>query len=182
VERAHLERAVAAWSRPQDLIAPDRLPVETSEYTVDGIARNTHRFLMPAGPRTIRSLEIEAAPGTSAAWRAARFQLRWESDEPAAGVDLPVGFAFARLPGAEPCQSLLMGQSGPTWSNRFPMPYRRQAFLQIDAETAIRGTIRIRPVRGAAADAAYFRAAYPGIAAARAPVMLPGFALSRRGP
>src|SRR5439155_22499606 len=72
VERSQLERAVAGWSRPQDLIAADqwhghpahgdspaglearatRLAVETSAYAVDGIARNTHRFLMPAGPRT----------------------------------------------------------------------------------------------------------------------------------
>ncbi len=53
-----------------------------------------------------------------------------------------------------------MGSTGPVWFNRFPMPYRRQAFLQIDSETAIRGTIRIRSVPGTASDAGYLRACY----------------------
>ncbi len=162
VERAQLERAVSAWSRPQDLVAPDRdrLAIETAEYLVEGIARSTHRFLMPAGPRTIRALELEVAPGTEEAWRTARLRLMWEDAHSGAGVDLPVGFAFARLPETEPFQSLLMGQSGSTWSNRFPMPYRRQAFLQIDAEAAIRGTIRVRTVPGTAVEDGYFRADY----------------------
>ena len=159
-ERAQLERAVAAWSKPQDLVSTDRVATESSEYIVDGIARSTHRFLMPAGPRTIRALEIEVAPGTGDAWRAARLRLVWEDADAGAGVDLPVGFAFARLPDVEPVQALLMGQSGSTWSNRFPMPYRRQAFLQIDAEAAIRGTIRVRTVPGTAPEDGYFRAAY----------------------
>jgi hypothetical protein len=168
-ERAQLERVVATWTSPQDLVAPDRLPTETSEYVVDGIARNTHRFLLPAGPRTIRAMEIEPAPGKSDAWRAARLKLLWESDDRAAGVDLPLGFAFARLPEVEPWQSLLEGSNGLAWSNRFPMPYQRQAFLQIDSETAIRGTIRVRSARGVALDAAYFRAAYREGVALRPP-------------
>src|SRR5262249_49804953 len=76
-ERAQLKKAVAVWSKPQDPVSPDRVPIETFEYIVDGIARNTHRFVMPAGPRTIRSLEIAVAPGTGDAWRAARLRLMW---------------------------------------------------------------------------------------------------------
>jgi hypothetical protein len=181
VERAQLEKAVAAWSKSEDLVAPDRVATETSEYVVDGIARSTHRFLMPAGPRTIRALEIEVAPGTGEAWRTARLQFLWEDADAGAGVDLPVGFAFARLPDAEPLQSLLMGQSGSTWSNRFPMPYRRQAFLQIDAEAAIRGTIRVRTVPGTAPDDGYFRAAYREVPVKSPPVQPGGFELAGRG-
>jgi hypothetical protein len=151
---------VAAWSRPQDLVTADRLPIETSEYIVDGIARSTHRFLMPAGPRTIRALEITIARGTGEAWRAARLRLTWEETGAGAGVDLPAGFLFARPPDVGPFQSVLMEQNGSTWSNRFPMPYRRQAFLQIDAEAAIRGTIRVRTVPGTAPEDGYFRAVY----------------------
>src|SRR5262249_29907188 len=76
-ERAQLGRAVTGWSKPQGLVAPDRVATETSEYLVDGIARSTHRFLMPAGPRTIRAVEIAVAPGTDDAWRAARWRLTW---------------------------------------------------------------------------------------------------------
>jgi len=157
-ERARLEQAVALWSKPEGLTAPDRVPTERSDFAVDGIARNSHRFLMPAGPRTIRSLEIEPAPGMSDAWRAARLKIQWESEDQAPGVDMPLGFAFGQLPGVAPGQTLLVGTNGPAWANRFPMPYRHQAFLQIDSETAIRGTIHVRTVRGVAPDAGYFRA------------------------
>jgi hypothetical protein len=180
-ERAQLERAVAAWSKPQDLVSPDRVPMETSEYIVDGIARNSHRFVMPAGPRTIRSLELEVAPGTGNAWSAARLRLMWEDPGAAAGVDLPLGFAFARLANAEPVQSLLMGQSGSTWSNRFPMPYRHQAFLQVDAEAAIRGTLRVRTVPGIAPDDGYFRSIYREVPGTGSPVEPGGFELAGRG-
>jgi hypothetical protein len=181
--RAQLERAVATWSRPEDPAAPERMSVETCEYNVDGVARSIHRFLLPAGPRTIRALEIEAEPGTGDAWRAARLRLTWEHQGRAPGVDLPVGLAFATLPGVAPCQTLLMGQTGSSWTNRFPMPYRDQAFLQIDSETAIRGRIRVRGVRGVAADAAYFRATYRefGGAGARPAVAFEGVELSGRG-
>jgi hypothetical protein len=159
------------------------LPVDTSEYIVDGIARSTHHFLMPAGPRTIRALEITVAPGTDAAWRAARLRLTWEEAGAGAGagVDLPAGFAFGRLPDVEPFQSLLMGQSGSTWSNRFPMPYRRQALLQIDAEAPIRGTIRVRTVPGTAADDGYFRAVYRELPAHSSPVQPGGSERPGRG-
>jgi hypothetical protein len=61
------------------------------------------------------------------------------------------------------------------------MPYRRQAFLQIDSETAIRGTIRIRSVRGVAPDVGYFRAVYREVAAARSPRTLERLAPCGRG-
>ena len=159
-DQVQLDQAAAVWSKPEDLVASHRRATESSDFVVDGAVRSTQRFLLPAGPRTIRSLEIEPAPGTSDAWRDARLKLLWERDDRAAGVDLPLGFAFARVLGVEPGSSLLVGSSGPVWFNRFPMPYRRQAFLQIDSEAAIRGTIRVRSVRVAAADAGYFRASY----------------------
>ncbi len=159
-DQVQLDQAAAVWSKPGDRIASLGAPTESSDFVVDGAARSTQRYLLPAGPRTIRSLEIEPAPGTSDAWRDARLKLFWERDDRAAGVNLPLGFAFARVLGVEPGSSLLVGSSGPVWFNRFPMPYRRQAFLQIDSEAAIRGTIRVRSVRVAAADAGYFCASY----------------------
>jgi Protein of unknown function (DUF2961) len=184
--RARLEKAVAIWSKPEGLYPADSGSNETSDFIVDGIALNSHRFLLPSGPRTIQSLEIEPAAGMDDAWRAARLKIQWENDEHAPDVDLPLGFAFARLPGVEPLQSLLMGTNGPAWSNRFPMPYRRQAFLQIESKTAIRGTIRVKTVRGVAPDAGYFHAAYRevtsvGETVASARPFAPGFPLSGRG-
>jgi hypothetical protein len=159
-EQVRWDQAAALWSKPENLVASHGVRTESSDYVADGAARSTQRFLLPAGPRTIRSLEIEPVPGTSDAWRDARLKLLWEQDDCVAGVDMPLGFAFARLPGAEPGSSLLMGSTGPVWINRFPMPYRRQAFLQIDSEAAIRGTIRVRSVPGVTADAGYLRVSY----------------------
>ena len=51
--------------------------------------------------------------------------------------------AFGWVEGAKPYQSLLLGQHGGTWYNRFPMPYRRQAIVRIDTEKPLKGTMRV---------------------------------------
>ena len=81
----------------------------------------------------------------------------WDHDEAAdAGVDLPLGQAFGLVEGAGPYQSLLVGQRDGAWYNRFPMPYHRQAIVRIDTEKPLKGTIRVRTLRGVAPDAAFF--------------------------
>jgi hypothetical protein len=109
-------------------------------------------------------------------------RLVWESDSgAAAGVDLPAGFAFARAPGTEPIPSLLMGQNGRSWTNRFPMPYRRQAFLRVDSERPIKGTIRVRAVHGVPPDAGYFRASCHQVIAEPSKAAVELFQLSGNG-
>jgi hypothetical protein len=81
----------------------------------------------------------------------------WDHDEAAdAGVDLPLGQAFGWVEGATHYQSLLVGDRDGVWYNRFPMPYQRQAIVQIDTEKPIKGTIRVRTLRGVAPDAGFF--------------------------
>ena len=65
-----------------------------------------------------------------------------------AGVDLPLGYAFGAVEGADAYQSLLVGQRAGAWYNRFPMPYRRQAILRIDTSRPLKGTIVVRTTRG----------------------------------
>jgi hypothetical protein len=160
-ERTQLDRAVNAWSHPGDFDALGVVGAEKAEYTVDAIEHTSITFELPDGPRTIRSLELVPAADTADAWRSARLRLLWERDEPAeAGVDLPIGFAFGQAFGSEPYRSLVVGQTDRTWYLRFPMPYRRQALLQLDTERPIRGKLRVLSVPGAEAAAGYFRAHY----------------------
>jgi hypothetical protein len=167
-ERDALTLARELWRDPDSLFTDKaelramavRSP-EKAEFHVDGGRRSMQRFILPAGPRTIRSLDVVADPRTADAWRSARIRLIWEGDDPAgAGVDVPLGFLFAQVEGVNPHQSLLAGQREQRWWNRFPMPYRRQALIQVDAEEPVKGLIRVRTVAGVDPGAGYFRAVY----------------------
>ena len=159
-ERLDLERARRLWSNPETIEAPAGMDMEPAVFAVEGEARSMQRLLFPAGPRTIRSLEVVPTPATADAWRSVRLRLIWDGEDPAAaGVDLPLGLAFGQAAGAGPYRSVMTGKGEAGWYNRFPMPYRRQALLQIDTERPIRGTIRIRSTAGVDADAGYFHAA-----------------------
>jgi len=159
-ERAELARAAALWSRPDEYESRELAGADVAHYDVEGLANSTHQYALRAGPATIRSFEIIPALGTEAAWRAARLRIVWDHDEAAdAGVDLPLGQAFGWVEGASPYQSLLMGQRGGTWYNRFPMPYHRQAIVRIDTEKPLKGTVQVRTLRGVAPDAAFFHSA-----------------------
>src|SRR5262249_46239918 len=119
-------------------------------------------------------------PGTAGAWQEARLRIFWETDRLGAGVDVPLGFAFAGVPGIDPFQSLLMGHEGPAWTNRFPMPYRERGYLEIEAAAPIRGTIRVRSTHGVAVDAGYLHAAYRQGEASALDAPLAGFDVSQR--
>ena len=100
-------------------------------------------------------------PKTAEAWRSARLRLVWEGDDPElAGVDLPLGAAFGLPERSMPYRSLLVGRNAMTWYNYFPMPYRRQALLQIEAEEPIKGKVRVRTLPGVDPRAGYFRAGF----------------------
>jgi hypothetical protein len=144
---------------------------ELAEYAVESAARGTLVFLLPSGPRTVRALEVEPAPGTAEAWRQARLRLTWDGDYPAgAGVEQPLGLAFGRVSaGAGLGATRLVGEEGGAWVNRFPMPYRSQALLQIDTERPLAGRLRARTTRGAVPDAGFFRAAMWPAGTARPP-------------
>lgn len=165
IVRDELERARLLWSRPEDLGAAGVRDAESAVFKVAGEARSTHVFLLPDGPRTVRSFEVRPEAGTDEAWRSARLRLTWDGESPGeAGIDLTLGLAFGQGAGtgseSGPTRSVLVGPSedGEGWSNRFPMPYRRQALLQIDAERPLKGTIRLRTVSGVEEGAGYFRA------------------------
>ncbi len=174
-EAAALKRARALWLEPEALWSNEppfsrnvewralslRRQAEEAEYAVNAGKRSTQLFLLPDGPRTIRALEVIPTPKTADAWRSSRLRLIWESDDPAdAGVDLPLGLAFGRADRSMVYRSLMVGQDAMTWYNYFPMPYRRQALLQIDAEEPIQGLIRVRTLPGVKPGAGYFRARY----------------------
>src|SRR5579864_7472011 len=57
VERAHLERAVALWSRPESFGPLALNDTKQASYAVDAIERTSLTFALPDGPKTIRSLE-----------------------------------------------------------------------------------------------------------------------------
>jgi Protein of unknown function (DUF2961) len=159
--RADLDKANSLWAAPETYESEALAKSPIAEYAVEGIARSEHLFELPPGPATIRSIELEPTAETVDAWRAARLRLVWDqAPEHEAGVDLPFEYAFGTLPAAIGFQSLLVGQKGNVWYNRFPMPYRRQASLRIDADRPIRGKIRVRFQKGIEADAGYLRASY----------------------
>jgi hypothetical protein len=164
-----LRKAQSLWSSLAGYEAEALADMPVATYAVEGLARSEQAFVLPAGPATIRSIELEPAPGTEDGWRSARLRLVWDQDaDGEAGVDLPVDYAFGALPHAIGFSSLLIGQNGGSWYNRFPMPYRRQASLRIDAEKPIKGTIRIHYRKGVEADAGYLRASFREAIPARA--------------
>ena len=143
-----LRRALSLWKQLQE-----------AEYPVEGSERSTQLFALPPGPRTIRSLDAIIDPKTTENWRKARLRLVWEADDVSqSAIDLPMGEFFAQAPRSLPYRALMAGANENVWSNRFPMPYRGRALLQIDADGPIKGAIRIRSVRGAEPGAGYFRA------------------------
>lgn len=144
--------------------APGRDPApaatEAAEYAVESAARGELSYALPAGPRTVRALEVEPSPASAEGWRLARLRLTWEDDDPlgaVSAVDLPLGLAFGRGAGLPPVRSAAVGTSGGAWVNRFPMPYRTRALLRVSTDRPIEGRIRVRTTRGVAADAGYFR-------------------------
>ena len=159
--RAALGKAKLLWTSPEGYEALMLGKSPAAGYKVEGIAHSEQVFAMPPGPATIRSIELEPTAETLDAWRSARLRIIWEAEEDGeAGVDLPFAYAFGTLPDAIGFQSLLIGQRGNLWYNRFPMPYRRQATLRIDSEKPIQGKLRVRYQKEVAADAGYLRASY----------------------
>lgn len=154
-----LEKARAAWADPAkyEATALAELPVAT--YELEGVGNSEFTFVLPPGPATIRSIELEPTEATVDAWRSVRLQLIWDQGPKGeSAVDLPAGFAFGTLDGAIAYSSLLMGQRDGVWYNRFPMPYRKQGVLRLKSTKPIKGTFRIRFEREIADGAGYFRA------------------------
>jgi hypothetical protein len=159
--KSALDRAAQLWSDPAGFEQRELAGADVAKYEVDALAHSAHRFALRAGPATVRSLEIHAARGTEDAWRQARLRIVWDHDDTDdAGVDLPLGLAFGAIEGANPYQSLMLGQEGGDWYNRFPMPYGRQAIFRLDTKLPLKGTVRVRTTRGIPSDAGYFRAAF----------------------
>ncbi|MGE3819821.1 MAG: DUF2961 domain-containing protein [Isosphaeraceae bacterium] len=147
------------WARPEARRVEGEEP---AEYPLEVGARSSALFLLPTGPRTIRSFEIGPSPETADAWKTARLRLIWEGDDPESpGVDLPLASMFGRYGELGISGSLMLDQSegGSSWRSRFPMPYRVQGMLRIDTERPLKGRIRLRSVAGVDRDAGYFRAA-----------------------
>jgi len=136
--------------------------VEPAEYPVEAAARSRQTFLLPAGPRTVREIRVLPAAGTEEAWRTARLRLTWEGDDTSnPGADVPLGLLFGRTgPGTSlGAKSHLTGDESGWWVVRFPMPYRKQALLEIETDRPLAGRLTVRSSRGVGADAGYFRAA-----------------------
>lgn len=121
------------------------VPTEGAKYAVDAAARSTVVFLLPAGPRTLRSLEIAPSPATADAWRSARLRLIRDGDDlRSAGFELSIDQVLER---------------GGATIDRLPMSYRTEAMMRIDTAAPISGRVRLRTSRGAAADTDSLKAA-----------------------
>jgi hypothetical protein len=146
VDLARLARLVDKPGVEQ--VSPPTPATEAAEYPVESAGRATSVYVLPAGPKTVRALEIVPTAATAAAWRSARLRLTWEADDPdaaLAGVDLPLTLAARAEDRA--------------WVVRLPMPYRSRALLRIDTEAPLEGRIRVRTTRGVDPDAGYLRGA-----------------------
>jgi hypothetical protein len=181
---AGLPRLAVEGEGPQAAALSTTPDLETAEYAVEGASRSSQTFLLPPGPRTVRLLEAEPAAGTAEAWRLARLRLCWERDDPSdepADVDLPFALAFGRVSANSGIGATrLVGERGGSWVNRFPMPYRARALLQIDTERPLEGRVRVRTTRGADPAAGYFRASGRAIGPGSAPAR-PGLSATGRG-
>lgn len=121
-----------------------------ARYEVDLLGKSRVVFALPPGPRTIRSFRWFPASGSSDSWKSARLRLVWDGDDPErAGVDVPLG-RFVRTDDDLPAEFV----------NHRLMPYRQTGRLVLDAEGAVRGSIRLETAPGATAldDRGYFRA------------------------
>ncbi len=158
---AELARVARLGVAPgRDAAPPGATATETAEYAAESAARGELSYALPAGPRTVRALEVEPSPATAEAWRLARLRLTWEDDDPwsdGSAVDLPLGLVFGRGSGLPAVESAAVGTANGAWVNRFPMPYRTRALLRVSTDRPIEGRIRVRTTRGVAADAGYFR-------------------------
>lgn len=145
-----------------DSPAAPTAPAEPAEYVVEAAARSTTVFLLPPGPRTIRSLEVVPTPATMAAWRGARLGLTWEDDDTAArhaAVDLPLPLAFGRVGSGLVMNPAAFGSATDSWECRLPMPYKARALLRIETESPIEGRVRLKATPGVPASPAYLHAA-----------------------
>ena len=79
--RAELDKAKTLWASPRTYESEALAGMRVAEYSVEGIARNSHVFGLPRGPATIRSIELEPTAETIDAWRAARLRIVWDQDE-----------------------------------------------------------------------------------------------------
>jgi hypothetical protein len=159
-----LATAAGFWSRPEAAESGQSPPLDLAVYKVRLLAHSQVVYGLRPGPATVHSLRIRPATGFEEAWRASRLRITWdEADDP--GVDVPIGHFFGWAEGAIPCRSLLAGENGGVWYNRFPMPYRREAILQIDTQRPLEGIIEVQSRAGVAADAGYLHATFRGPAA-----------------
>ncbi len=157
--RDETRRAAAFWADPEKGLGEELAGAQVAKYEIDAHGGSTHQFVLPPAPATIRSLELTPAGGTADAWKSARLRVAWEGDDTTApAVDVPIGPAFGMAYGSATYRSLLVGQGDRTWTNRYPMPYRRQGILRIDTDKPLKGTVLVRYEKGVADDAGYFRA------------------------
>jgi hypothetical protein len=157
--RAQLARAASIWSQTDDYEETELSSANLSTYKVQAHANSARQYALRAGPATIRSIQLFPQGDTEAAWAEARMRIIWDDDDAnGAGVDLPLGLFFGRIDGAGSYRSLLLGQQRSGWYNRFPMPYRRQAIVRIDSAKPLAGTLLVRTIPEAPADAGCFRA------------------------
>lgn len=130
--------------------APAEGEVINARYEVDLLGKSRVVFALPPGPRTIRTFRWVPASGSSDSWKSARLRLVWDGDNPErAGVDVPLG-RFVRTDADLPAEFV----------NHHVMPYRRTGRLVLDAEGAVRGSLRLETAPGAITldDRGYLRA------------------------
>jgi len=159
-------------SRAGQDIAPSGAGVETQQGQVDLAAGTTTAVATLSGSSTIRSLRFTVPLGEEQAFGAARLQITWDG-RASPSVDAPVALFFGT--------GSLYNRSGRTYlvqalpvhvrfdaasvelATYFPMPFFRQAQIQIVAPGAVPGVsweVRTQPYSDPPSYVGYFHATY----------------------
>jgi len=171
-----LDAAVRLWSNLGEV---DTLGLENAKSTdvdVKLVAANpsgssapgahgslvaTQSIALPPGPRMIRAVLAEGTPEELKAATGTRLAIWWDGAEKPA-VELPLEYFFCQALDTPPYRSVLTGTNESGWYNFVPMPYRRQAKLQISTDAGATFKLRIvtTPISGSAHALGYLHTAF----------------------
>ncbi|MBN2475287.1 MAG: DUF2961 domain-containing protein [Pirellulales bacterium] len=160
-EKEALQTAVGVWTKLGDPAAFGLRDAEETIRELDLPPGQTKVVALPAGPRMVRGVFLEAKPEGLRAAVGAKLRICWDQAG-AAAVDLPAEFFFGQALDPPPYRSLLVGATDQGWYNVMPMPYGRGATVDLTSDRPLRARLRIVtvPCDQKAGDLGYFHAVY----------------------
>ena len=163
---------VALVARAGQDIAPNDATVTTQTGQVDLAASATTPIVVLSGSSTIRALTFTVPLGEEQAFGAAHIRITWD-DRPTASVDAPIALFFATGSLYNRSNATYLVQAFPVHvrfdtasvelATYFPMPFFRDARIEIVAQDAVPGVaweVRTQPYADPPSWASYFHATY----------------------